>query len=391
MLHIPSKLPDVGTTIFTVMSALAQEHQAINLSQGFPNYPSPPALTELVCRYLRDGANQYAPMAGVPALRQAIAAKIQHSYGIALDPETDITVTAGATQAIFTAISAFVRPGDEVIIIEPAYDCYKPAILVHGGVPVVHELAAPDYRIDWPVLAQRISPRTRMIVVNTPHNPTGTILAAVDLQALERLTEGTDIIVLSDEVYEHLVLDGRQHESVLRYPALRARSLATYSFGKTFHNTGWKVGYCVGPPALMAEFRKVHQFNVFCVNTPIQHALADFLQDSSTYTSLPDFFTRKRDLLLGALEGSGLQPLRCEGTYFHLFDYSAVSDLPDMDFAMHLTQHVGVAVIPVSAFYSQPRQERVIRICFAKTEETLVAAGERLRAHQSRYGAGSRA
>lgn len=378
-MQIQSKLPHVGTTIFTVMSALANEHGAINLSQGFPNFPSSEKLNGLVYEYMQKGFNQYAPMAGVPLLRERLAAKAKTLYGATINPDTEITITAGATQAIFTAISAFVRPGDEVVLLEPAYDSYRPSVEVNGGIAVPYDLKAPHYRPDWTEIAALITPRTRMIVFNTPHNPTGTTLKAEDLQALSRLTSGTDILVLSDEVYEHLIYDAQAHQSVLRYPELWQRSLAVYSFGKTFHNTGWKIGYCLAPAHLMAEFRKVHQFNVFSVNTPMQHALADYLADTDTYLSLPGFYQQKRDFFLDALQGSRLRPLPCEGTYFCTFDYSAISQEPDTEFAKRMTREFGVAAIPVSVFYSDSRDEQIIRLCFAKTEETLQQAGALLR------------
>ncbi|MCB0553401.1 MAG: methionine aminotransferase [Phaeodactylibacter sp.] len=378
-MQIQSKLPHVGTTIFTVMSALANEHGAINLSQGFPNFPSSEKLNGLVYEYMQKGFNQYAPMAGVPLLRERLAAKAKTLYGATINPDTEITITAGATQAIFTAISAFVRPGDEVVLLEPAYDSYRPSVEVNGGIAVPYDLKAPHYRPDWTEIAALITPRTRMIVFNTPHNPTGTTLKAEDLQALSRLTSGTDILVLSDEVYEHLIYDAQAHQSVLRYPELWQRSLAVYSFGKTFHNTGWKIGYCLAPAHLMAEFRKVHQFNVFSVNTPMQHALADYLADAGTYLSLPGFYQQKRDFFLDALQGSRLRPLPCEGTYFCTFDYSAISQEPDTEFAKRMTREFGVAAIPVSVFYSDGRDEQIIRLCFAKTEETLQQAGALLR------------
>lgn len=378
-MQLTSKLPNVGTTIFTVMSALANEHGAINLSQGFPNFPSPERLSDLVCQYMKKGYNQYAPMAGVPVLRERLAEKVQRLYGTTIGPDTEITITAGATQAIFTAIAAFVSAGDEVILIEPAYDSYRPSIEVNGGIPVPYELSAPDYRVNWEELGKLVNARTRMIIINTPHNPTGTILKAEDLQALEKLTASAGILVLSDEVYEHLLYDGQQHRSILRYPGLWQRSLATYSFGKTFHNTGWKIGYCLAPAHLMAEFRKVHQFNVFSVNTPMQYALADYLADPETYLGLNDFFQQKRDFFLSAMRGSRLRPLRCEGTYFYLFDYSAISDEPDTAFARRMTTEWGVAAIPVSVFYSNGSKDKVIRLCFAKTEETLEKAGALLR------------
>ncbi|MCB0569955.1 MAG: methionine aminotransferase [Phaeodactylibacter sp.] len=379
MKAISSKLPQVGTTIFTVMSALAHEHGAINLSQGFPNFPSPKVLNELVCQYMARGFNQYAPMAGVPLLRQRLASKAEALYGLAVDPDTEVAITAGATQAIFTAISAFVRPGDEVILLEPAYDSYRPSVEVNGGIAIAHDLKAPDYRPDWAAIKALITPRTRLIVINSPHNPSGTTLKAEDLQALSDITKDTDILVLSDEVYEHLVYDGKAHQSVLRFPELWQRSLAVYSFGKTFHNTGWKIGYCIAPEYLMSEFRKVHQFNVFSVNTPMQHALADYMEQADTYLSLPAFYQQKRDFFLDAISGSHLRPLPCEGTYFCTFDYSAISQEADTAFAKRMTQEYGVAAIPVSVFYSDGRDDKIIRLCFAKTEETLEQAGALLR------------
>lgn len=376
---VSSKLPGVGTTIFTVMSALAQEHGAINLAQGFPDYPSSQRLSELVAHYMYQGYNQYAPMAGVPLLRQRIAEKIEGLYGVQINPDTEITITAGAAQGLFTAIGAFVSPGDEVIIFEPAYDSYRPSIEVFGGVTKSFELTAPDYSIDWDQLRRLINMKTRMIIINTPQNPTGKILKPADMQALEKLVSSGDIIILSDEVYEHLVYDGYEHESILRYPNLRERALAVYSFGKTFHNTGWRVGYCVAPPALTAEFRKVHQFNVFSVNTPVQYGLADFLEDPHEYLGLGTFFTHKRDAFLDVIHGSRFRPLQTEGSYFLNCDYSQISDEPDVDFCRRLTIEHGVAAIPISVFYQSKRDDKIVRFCFAKKDETLELAGERLR------------
>ena len=389
---VESKLPDVGTNIFSVMSTLAEEHGAINLSQGFPNYDTPDALKNLVNHYVQKGFNQYAPMPGVPILRGRLAEKIEKSYGRAVDPATEITITAGGTQAIFTAISAFIRVGDEVILIEPAYDCYAPSVEVCGGVVVPYRLEAPDFEIDWEKFARLVSPKTKMIIVNTPHNPTGKTLKTNDLRQLEQITEGSDILILSDEVYEHLIFDGQLHESVLRYPNLAKRSLSVFSFGKTFHATGWKMGYIVATEILMREFRKVHQFNVFSVNTPAQFAIADYLADENTYLSLPDFYQSKRDYFLKLMHGSRLKPLACEGTYFQLFDYQEVSEENDFDFAKRLIAEFGVASIPVSVFYSKKKVQKaqnapntegvsakVIRLCFAKTDETLEQAAERLR------------
>ena len=378
-MNIQSKLPNVGTTIFTVMSALATEHKAINLSQGFPNYSSSKRLLDLVNDYMQKGFNQYAPMAGLPLLRERLSEKVERLYNISIDPGSEITITAGATQAIFTAIAAFVQPGDEVILIDPSYDSYAPSVEVCGAKAISYELSAPDYSIDWTELGQLVSGKTRMIIVNTPHNPSGSILRKADMEALQKLTEGTDILVLSDEVYEHLIYDGEPHQSILRFPGLKDRSLATYSFGKTFHNTGWKLGYCIAAPQLMKEFRKVHQFNVFCVNTPMQYALADFLADPEEYLSLGDFYQKKRDFFLDTLSGSRLKPLSCKGTYFHLFDYSEISDLPDTEFAKKMTTDYGVAAIPVSVFYGSKKDDKIIRLCFAKSEDLLEQAGELIR------------
>lgn len=379
-MNIISKLPEVGTTIFTVMSALANEHGAINLSQGFPNFDTPQDLKDKVAYYLQNGKNQYCPMAGLIGLREVLADKMEAAYGLKINPDTEITVTAGATQALFTAITTFVDKGEEVILIEPAYDSYRPSIELVKGVPVPYELSAPDFKIDWDELAALITVRTRMIIINTPQNPIGKTLKEEDLLALQRVTEGTDIIVLSDEVYEHLIYDGQLHQSIARFPDLYNRSLLVYSFGKTFHSTGWKIGYCVGPEILMNEFRKVHQFNVFCVNSFEQYALADYLKDPQPYLELPSFYQQKRDFLQNALKDSKLKPLASEGTYFQLYDYSEISDEPDTDFAKRMTIEYGVAAIPVSVFYSSKKQNGVIRLCFAKTEDMLEDAGKLLNA-----------
>jgi len=378
-MNIQSKLPDVGTNIFSVMSALANEHEAINLSQGFPDFDCPTELQDRVNFHLRNEKNQYVPMAGVPLLRERLALKMENAYGQPINPDTEITITAGATQALFTAITAFVHPGDEVILIEPAYDSYRPAIELAGGVPVIHELHGPDYQMDWERFGKLISSKTKMIIINTPHNPIGKVRSAEDMRALEVLTNGTDILVLSDEVYEHLIYDGKEHQSVLRFPELFKRSLLVYSFGKAFHSTGWKMGYCVAPELLMREFRKVHQFNVFSCNSFVQYGIADYLENPDTYQQLPAFYQQKRDFFQQKLIGSALKPLASEGSYFQLYDYSAVSDLGDKEFAKYLTTEIGVAVIPVSAFYSSGRDEKVVRFCFAKKEETLAAAGRLLR------------
>lgn len=378
---LQSKLPHIGTTIFTVMSALAEQHKAINLSQGFPNFDTPEILKQLVSQYMASGMNQYAPMAGVPLLRERLAHKIELMYGQSVDPMAEITITAGGTQALFTAIMTFVHQGDEVILIEPAYDSYAPSIELCGGRVVPYRLEYPDYAINWQKLEALITPKTRMIIINTPHNPIGKILKNSDLEHLAQITEGSDILVLSDEVYEHLVFDGQPHASVLRYPDLFKRSLAVYSFGKTFHSTGWKMGYVVAPDYLMSEFRKVHQFNVFSVNTPVQYAIADFLEDANHYLSLPTFYQNKRDYFLKLMKNSRFVPLKSEGTYFQLFDYQAISDKNDVDFCKWLTIEKGVAAIPVSVFYSDTegvKSSKVIRLCFAKTEDMLTEAAERL-------------
>ena len=378
-MRIDSKLPNVGTTIFTIMSALAQEHNAVNLSQGFPNFDPDPRLRRLVFDHIERGANQYAPMPGLLLLRERIAEKIENTYpGAQVHPDTEITVTAGATQALFCAIAAFVRPGDEVILIEPCYDSYRPSVETVGGTAVIYSLSAPDYKIDWDAVGRLITPRTRMICTNTPCNPTGTILTRADMDALAALLRDTDIIHISDEVYEHLIYDGEQHATVLTHPELRERSIAVYSFGKTFHNTGWKTGYVVAPAALNTEFRKIHQFNVFSGVHPLQAAFAEFLADTSTYTGLEHFYQQKRDFFREAMLGSRLRPLACAGTYFQLYDYSGISDEPDLDFCKRVTKDYGVAAIPVSAFYSDKRDDKVIRLCFAKTEDVLLEAAQRL-------------
>lgn len=378
MLSINSKLPDVGTTIFTTMSQLAAQTGAINLSQGFPDFPVDSALKDLVDVHVQRGNNQYAPMAGLLELRTAIALKKELLYGVQLDPHTEITITNGATEAIFSSITALIHPGDEVIVFEPAYDCYLPAIRLAGGIPVPIKLSSPDYRIDWQEVRGRWTPKTRLVMINTPHNPTGTVLEASDLEALQALLAGSNTFVLADEVYQHLIFDGRRHESVLRYPDLYARSIVTMSFGKTFHATGWRVGYAIAPAEITAEIRKVHQFNTFSISRPLQHALADYLADADRYLSLPDFYQRKRDLFLEALAPSPFKPLPSAGTYFSLARYQGISDLSDQAFARWLTREIGVAVIPMSSFYSDGTDERIIRFCFAKQDATLAAAAKRL-------------
>ncbi len=376
----PSRLPQVGTTIFTVMSALAAEKQAVNLGQGFPDFDCDPRIVDAVSDAMRAGLNQYPPMTGVPALRQAIAAKVAALYGHAYDAEREITVTAGATQALLTAVLCCVHPGDEVIVFEPTYDSYLPSIELAGGKAVPITLDAPDYRIPFDKLAAAITPRTRLIMLNTPHNPTGTVWHADDMRKLAEIVAPTDVLLLSDEVYEHMVYDGVPHASVARIPELARRAFVVSSFGKTYHVTGWKVGYVAAPAALSAEFRKVHQFNVFTVNTPVQHGLAAYMADPRPYLELPAFYQHKRDLFRAGLARTRFKLLPCQGTYFQCVDYSAISDLPEAEFAKWLTGEIGVAAIPVSAFYSQPHESGVVRFCFAKRDETLRLALERLSA-----------
>lgn len=371
---LSSKLPGVGTSIFTVMSAMAAEHGAINLAQGFPDFDCSDRLKGLVEKYMRLGHNQYAPMPGVPALRKIMAEKIKSLYGLTVDPDTEITITSGATQALYCAISTFIRPDDDVILVEPAYDSYRPSIEVNGGRPIVYEMSAPDYSIDWRLLERLITWKTRMIVINTPHNPTGKILKEADWKELQHLAVNRDIIVLCDEAYEHLVFDGERHESLLRYPAIFERGMSVFSFGKTLHATGWKLGCIVAPPDLTKEFRKVHQFNVFAVNTPMQYAVAEYFETPDDYLALNEFFEKKRDFLLDAMSNSRFKPLHSEGSYFQLYDYSAISNEPDTEFVKRLVLEHGVAAIPVSVFYSSHKNERVIRLCFAKKEETLAKA-----------------
>lgn len=373
-----SKLPNVGTTIFTVMSALAASHQAINLSQGFPDYDCSDELKAMVNEAMQQGHNQYAPMPGLPQLRNAIATKISSLYQRQVHPDSEITITPGGTYAIFTAIATCIHPGDEVIIFEPAYDSYIPNVLVNGGVPVLISLSFPGYRINWDEVRSKITPRTRMIMLNTPHNPTGSILQENDMQELEKLVDEFNLIVLSDEVYEHLVFDGAQHHSVLRYPAIFWNSFVTFSFGKVFHNTGWKMGYCVAPEHLMKEYRKVHQYLCFSVNTPMQYGLAKFLETPSHYLELPAFYQQKRDYFLELMKGTRFTPLASQGSYFQLMKYDRISDEGDKDFAIRMTKEFGVAVIPVSAFYQDGKDDHVIRFCFAKKQATLEQAATRL-------------
>lgn len=373
---IRSKLPNVGTTIFTVMSRLAQEHDAINLSQGFPDFDCAPELLDLVTKYFRAGLNQYPPMAGIPQLRERVAEKAESLYGAQYDPEHEVTIVPGATYGIFTAVTALVRPGDEVILFEPAYDSYAPAVEVNGGVPVYVQLQYPDYGIDWNDVQRAVTPKTRMVIINTPNNPTASVFSGEDMRMLEGLLRGTDVVVVSDEVYEHLVYDGHQHQSVARFPGLAERSFVVSSFGKTYHVTGWKMGTVLAPKTLMAEFRKVHQYNVFVTNGPLQYALADYMRNPDAYLSLAAFYQRKRDFFLEGLRGSRFKPLPSRGTFFQNLAYDAISDERDTDLAIRLTKEHRVASIPVSVFYRQPPPHKVLRFCFAKSEETLARGAE---------------
>lgn len=369
-----SKLPKVGPTIFSKMSAMAAQEQALNLSQGFPDFDCSPELVELVHQAMKSGQNQYAPMAGLPALREKIAEKTEALYGGKYNPETEITVTAGATQAIFTAIAATVNEGDEVIIFTPAYDCYEPAIELVGGKPVYVQLKDPDYKINWEEVKKVINQRTKMIIINSPHNPTGSILSKQDLAELEKLTMQSNMLVLSDEVYEHIIFDNKKHNSVASFPKLAERSFVISSFGKTYHTTGWKMGYCLAPKELMKEFRKTHQYNVFAVNTPVQAAYAKFLDYKEAYLDLAAFYQEKRDLFRQLVDGSNFTLKPAEGSYFQLLGYEKISDEADTDFAIRLTKEFKVASIPVSVFYNKKVDHKVLRFCFAKQNSTLEQA-----------------
>lgn len=374
---IETRLPKVGTTIFTVMSALAVEKNAVNLGQGFPDFDCDPRLADAVADAMRSGLNQYAPMAGNPELRRVVAQKIAETCGARYDWNHEITITAGATQAILTAVLAIVRPGDEVIVIEPAYDSYVPAIELAGGSAVPVPMDA-QFRVPWKAVRAALGPRTRAILVNSPHNPSGTILREPDLRELESIAVEHGLFVVSDEVYEHMVYDDEPHQSVSRYPRLAERAFVISSFGKTFHVTGWKVGYCAAPAPLTAEFRKIHQYNVFSVNTPMQHGLAAYMRDPAPWRGLAAFYQRKRDLFRAGLATTRFRLLPCEGTYFQVVDYSAISDLSEVEFAKWLTAEIGVAAIPLSAFYGEPAENRTVRFCFAKADETLREALGRL-------------
>lgn len=380
-MNIESKLPKVGTTIFTVMSQLASSHKAVNLGQGFPDFDGPQALRDSLAKAMNGGFNQYAPASGLPALRAEIARKCRSLYGAAVDADSDVTVTSGATEAIFAAIACAVRRGDEVIVLDPCYDCYEPAIELNGGIAVHVPLRAEDFAVDWQRVRDAITPRTRMLIVNTPHNPSGSVFSASDLQALADITRDSNILVLSDEVYEHIVFDGREHQSVLRNAELAARSFVISSFGKTYHCTGWKVGYCVAPRNLSVEFRKVHQYVTFCTFTPAQVALAEILASQPEhYLQLPAFYQARREQFRALLADTKFRLLPVSGAYFQLVDYSAISDKDDFSFCEWLVANAGVAAIPISAFYETPPADmRLIRFCFAKSDEILQAAAERLR------------
>lgn len=373
-----SKLPEIGTTIFSVMSALAVEHDAINLSQGFPNFKIDPKLKEYVKVALDNEQVQYAPMPGRLDLRQEISKKLKAQHNIDVDPQTEITISAGATQGIYSAIAATIQNGDEVILFDPAYDCYNPSIRLHGGIPIHLKLTFPEYSIDWNEVRNRLNDKTRMIIVNNPHNPAGTVWTKSDLDELEKIVlENDNIIVLSDEVYEHLQYDGA-HQSVLKNEVIRSRAFVTYSFGKTFHVTGWKLGYTVAPRKLTEELRKMHQFNVFCVNNTMQCALAEYLKNENAWRDLHTFYQPKRDLFISGMESSRFKALNCQGTYFCLYDYSDISNETDVDFSKRITKEFGVASIPISVFYNDQTDNKVVRFCFAKTDETLIQATEKL-------------
>jgi len=374
--HYQSKLPDVGTSVFAVMTGLAKKHNAVNLSQGFPDFPVNQELIDRVSYYMNQGYNQYAPMPGVPELREALSAMFKANHDADYDPETEITITAGATQAIYTAISAFVHDGDEVIIFEPAYDSYAPAVIANKGTVKYAVLEYPEYSINWDLVVRMMSSKTRMIIINTPHNPTGSILKKEDLETLERILKGRDVLVVSDEVYEHLIYDGEEHYSACRFPDLASRTMVIGSFGKTFHATGWKTGFVLAPENITSEFRKLHQFTVFASNTPVQHAIADFVTQPEHYRNLGSFYQKKRDFFLEAVKKSRFKAIPAKGTYFQLLDYSAISDEPEYEFAKRLTRDYGIAGVPVSPFYHDAKNNHMLRFCFAKKDSTLKKAAE---------------
>jgi len=373
---INSKLPNVGTTIFTKMSAMANEHGAINLSQGFPGFEVDKNLTSLVTKYLKEGKNQYAPMPGLLELRITLCNYLQKTYGSEINPNSEITVTAGATQAIYNTISAIIRPGDEVILFSPAYDCYAPAVEVHGGIPVFVSLEHPYYSINWETVKKQMNSKTKLILINSPHNPTGSLLTKEDLKQLHDIVSGTEVLILSDEVYEHITFDGANHESVLAYPELKKRSMVVYSFGKSLHVTGWKLGFCVAPEWWMDEFRKMHQYTVFSCNSPMQYAINEYILNHNPFGNTREFYERKRDLFLDSIKESRFKVIPCKGTYFQLLDYSEITDINDVEFAEKLTKVHSIASIPVSVFYPDLEDNKVLRFCFAKEDELLIKAGK---------------
>ena len=377
-LNIKQKLADIPKSIFPVMTALANEHKAINLAQGFPGFGTDEELIQLVNKHMLAGKNQYAPMPGVPILRERLCEKIEFMYGYSYDPASEICITSGATQGIFTAVSSVVNEGDEVIIIDPAFDCYEPVIRFNGGIPIRSALKPQSFEIDWEDIRTKISDKTRMLFINTPQNPTGKVLSKNDIKSLKEIVKGTNIIILSDEVYEHIVFDGKQHESICRYPELAERSFTVYSLGKTYHTTGWRMGYVCAPKKLMAEFMRAHQYQVYAVPTPLQHAIADYTLIKDKYLELSQFFQEKRDFFLKCLEGSKFKPVECSGTYFQLLDYSAITNENDVEFAQRLTRENGVASIPISVFYENKRQDNMLRFCFAKDLEELEKGAEKL-------------
>ncbi|MCU0393003.1 MAG: methionine aminotransferase [Thermoflexibacter sp.] len=378
MIQVFSKQPQIGTTIFTIMSKLATDVGALNLAQGFPSFDCSPQLIDLVNFHLKKGHNQYAPMAGVPALKEAIAEKTSSLYKVSYNPENEVTVVSGATEALYAAITAVVCPQDEVILFEPAYDSYAPSVELNGGIPIYITLEPPNYQINWDLVKQKISAKTKLIILNTPHNPTGKILTINDLNQLAAIVKDTNIFIISDEVYEHITFDGRQHLSLMQHPSLQERTFICGSFGKTFHITGWKIGYCLAPKELSVEFRKAHQWITFATSTPLQYALADFLKEPSYYLALPEFYQKKRDKFLVCLQNSGFSYLPAEGSFFQTVSYSDISDENDYELAVRLTTEIGVAAIPVSVFYHQKNDYKILRFCFAKDDEILEKAGERL-------------
>lgn len=375
-IRIEDKLSNFGTTIFTVMSSLAQKHNAINLSQGFPDFQPDPHLIEIAQKYMDSPFQQYAPMPGTADLRETITEIVQNCYNRKINPDTEITITAGATQAIYTAIAAFVQSGDEVILFEPAYDCYAPAIIVNGGIPVYCELQYPDFKINWDEVRSKVSPKTKMIIINTPHNPTGAVLSAADMLHLIEIIKNTNILILSDEVYEHIIFDNLQHESVLRFDELFERSIMVSSFGKTIHTTGWKIGYLIAPEKIMSVLRKVHQFLVFAVNHPLQKTIAEYLKNPQHYLFLKTFYQKKRDFFISRIQNPFLKIFPSKGTYFVLLDYSTISTKKDTEFAIELVEKHKLASIPMSVFYHQKKDCHLLRFCFAKKEETLLQAVE---------------